>query len=73
MTDAVALHMTNNTTSTNSYTSIPNLFFGLEAALLASDDLGLAFGGLISDRRCRAETGVGMERLDVTTQSTLST
>ena len=52
-------------------TRISNLFFGFEAALLASDDLGLAFGGLIGDRRSGAETSVGVERLDVTAQSTL--
>jgi len=49
---------------------ISNLFFGLEATLLAGDDLGLAFGGLIGGGRCGAETSIGVERLDVTAQST---
>ena len=52
-----------------------NLFFGFEAAFLACDDLGFAFGGLVggSDRCARAQTAVGVERLDVAAQSTLGT
>jgi len=61
--------ITRPTGLSNFYNS--NLFFGLEAALLASDDLGLAFGGLVCGRRCRAETSIGVKCLDVATQSTL--
>jgi len=48
-----------------------NLFFRLEATLLASNDLGLAFGGLVRGWCCGAETTIGVERLDVAAQSTL--
>ena len=51
--------------------SISDLFFGLEAALLARDDLGLALGCLVGGRRPAAQSTVGVERLDVAAQSSL--
>ena len=50
---------------------ISDLFFGLEAALLARDDLGLALGSLVGGRRPAAQSAVGVERLDVAAQSSL--
>jgi len=50
-----------------------NLFFGFEAALLARDDLGLAFGGLVGDRCHAVETSVSVKRLDVAAQTALGT